>query len=341
MKKLFEPVRLGNLQLKNRLVRSATWEALAAPDGSIDDRTYAIYRELAQGGVGAVITGFTSVSLNDYYFNGMMRLSNDALIPQYARLTALLHQEKCAALAQLALGAYYRPEAGGFRQVEPDSMNVEEIRQVVGQFVDAARRASQADFDGMQIHAAHFFFLSRFASPAVNHRTDAYGGSPRNRARILLEILAGVRQAAPELHVSIKLNSNDFTPGGLDEAASLELARLLAAAGIDSIEVSGNGTSVPGIRPHQNEAYFAPFAARLAEVVATPVILVGGLRSRETMESVLAETKIAALSLSRPLLREPDLPELLRTGAATQSRCVSCNRCYSSYAHKCIFRKEK
>ena len=87
MKKLFEPVRLRNLQLKNRLVRSATWEALAAPDGSIDDRTYAIYRELAQGGVGAVITGFTSVSLNDYYFNGMMRLSNDALIPQYGALS--------------------------------------------------------------------------------------------------------------------------------------------------------------------------------------------------------------------------------------------------------------
>lgn len=339
MKKIFEPVQIGRLQLKNRLVRSATWEELASPDGAIDDETYAIYAELARGGVGAIITGFTSVSSNDFYFDGMMRLSEDRLIPQYRKLVDILHAGGCAAIAQLALGAFYRPEDGSFRQIEPDAMSMEEIRLVIRQFVSAACRAQQAGFDGVQLHVAHFFFLSRFVSPAVNHRRDAYGGSVENRARIVLEILKGIRREAPFLHITAKINSNDFTPGGLKEPESLEFCRLLAQAGIDSIEVSGNGTSVPGIRPHHGEGYFAEFASQLASQVDIPIILVGGLRSLDVMERLLNTTKITLLSLSRPLLREPDLPNLLREGAACESRCVSCNRCYSTYAHKCIFRK--
>ena len=109
-------------------------------------------------------------------------------------------------------------------------------------------------------------------------------------------------------------------------------------AGIDSIEVSGNGTSVGGIRPHMNEGYFAPFAAKVAEKVSCPIIVVGGFRSLDTMENVLNETKIAMISLSRPLLREPDLPNKMKADSSVISKCVSCNACYSSPSHKCIFR---
>ncbi len=119
----------------------------------------------------------------------------------------------------------------------------------------------------------------------------------------------------------------------------MAICRLLSQAGIGSIEVSGNGTSVPGIRPHQNEAYFGAFAAKLAEEIPTPVILVGGLRARDTMEQVLNTTKICMLSLSRPLLRQPDLPRRMEDGTAQVSRCISCNRCYSSPGHRRIFRK--
>ena len=337
MKKLFEPVTLNHLAMKNRLVRSATWEGIAAPDGGIPAAGYAIYEELAKGGVGAIITGFTSVAANDVYFGGMMRLSDDKLIPQYKKLVEIIHREDCPAIAQLALGAFYRPSG---EQAEPNEMTADEIQTAIRWFVDAAARAKAAGFDGVQIHAAHFFFLSRFISPRVNHRTDEYGGSTENRARILLEILRGVRNVAPDLHITAKINSDNFTPGGLTEDESLAVCELLAGAGIDSIEVSGNGTSVSGVRPHVNEAYFAPFAARLAERISVPVILVGGLRSRETMERVLNETKIDLLSLSRPLLREPDFPKKLELGESDVSKCVSCNACYSSPLHRCIFRKK-
>ena len=193
----------------------------------------------------------------------------------------------------------------------------------------------------MQLHAAHFFFLSRVVSPAANRRTDAWGGSTADRARLLREILAAVRAAASGLVVWAKVNASDFAPGGLEPEESLALCRLLAADGIDAIETSGNGTSVAGVRPGRGEAYFLPFAARLAREVPVPVILVGGLRSRAVMQRVLDETDVALLSLSRPLLCEPDLPERFRRGDADASRCVSCNRCYSTPAHRCVFRLAK
>lgn len=255
VKKIYEPVKMNHIELKNRLIRSATWEGIANPDGSVTSEAYEIYQELAKGGIGAIITGFTSVALHDYYFGGMMRLCDDALIPQYKKLTDIIHAEGIPVITQLALGAYYREVKGRYIQVEPDDMTSDEIQYVIRQFIDAAIRADKAGFDGVQIHAAHFFFLSRFISPAVNHRTDVYGGSTENRARILLDIMNGIREAAPSLHITIKINSSDFTYGGLEEPECLAICRLLDQAGIDSIEVSGNGTSVGGIRAHVNEPY--------------------------------------------------------------------------------------
>ncbi len=265
----------------------------------------------------------------------MMRLSRDELIPQYKKLTDIIH-EGCPAIVQLAMRAFYRKLANGLvNQVEPDDMTSEEIERVIFSFIHAAIRAKKANFDGVQIHAAHFFFLSRFISPRFNHRKDIYG----KRSRILTEILDGIKREVPELHVSIKINCSNFTLGGLDEYQSFEICKILAQHGIDSIEVSGNGTSVPGIKAHVNEAYFLNFAAGLAEEISTPVILVGGLRSLETMQNILDTTKIELLSLSRPLLREPDLPNKLLNGQSSVSKCISCNACYNSHAHKCVFRR--
>ena len=338
-RKIFEAVKLNHINMKNRLIRSATWEGIAEFDGSISSEAYEIYGELANGGIGAVIVGFTDISDDDYYIHGAMKLSRDDLIPQYRKLADVIHSAECPAIIQLALGAYYRKLPNGLtQQAEPDQMTESEIRQVTDMFIQAAVRAEKAGFDGVQIHAAHFFFLSRFISPRVNHRNDSYGGDALRRSRIIIDILKGIKENCPSLHVMTKINSSDFMHGGLTQSESLEICRLLAENGIDSIEVSGNGTSVQGIRAHVNEAYFLDFAAELAENVNVPVILVGGLRSVETMQEILDTTKIELLSLSRPLLREPNLPLKFLEGSSTVSKCVSCNSCYGSHAHRCIFR---
>ena len=195
MKNLFEAVELNNLRVKNRLVRSATWEGIAEYDGSIGDDTYEIYRELAKGGVGTIITGFTSVATNDFYFGGMMRLSDNKLIPQYKKLVEIIHAEDCAAISQLAMGAFYDKN---FAEVPENNLSAEAVREIIKMFVDAAVRAELCGFDGVQIHAAHFFFLSRFISPLINHRTDEFGGSTAARAKILLEILRGIKAGVNE-----------------------------------------------------------------------------------------------------------------------------------------------
>ena len=139
-------------------------------------------------------------------------------------------------------------------------------------------------------------------------------------------------------NITIKINSSDFTHGGIEEPECLAICQLLDQAGIDSIEVSGNGTAVSGIKPHVNEGYFVPVAAKVAKRVSCPVIVVGGFRSLDGMESVLNQTDIAFISLSRPLLREPDLPNKMKADSTIVSQCVSCNACYSSKDHKCVFR---
>lgn len=329
MKRIFESASLGKLTLENRLIRSATWEGLADAAGHMPGELYQVYEGLAKGGVGAIISGFTSVADDDHYFGGMARLSNDGLIEGHKRLTDICHAKNRRVLVQLALGEYHR-------NIDIDEMSEADVAAVIRLFVDAARRAEKANYDGVQIHAAHNFFLSRFISPAYNHRSDAYGGSAAGRGKIILDILRGVKDAAPGLHVTMKINCSDFMPGGLTPAESLEICQLCADAGMDSIEVSGNGTSVAGIRAGVNEAYFKEFALALADMVSIPIILVGGHRSLESMEKVLNEGKIEFLSLSRPLVREPDLPSRWQRGDTAPSKCVSCNMCYQTPGHKCV-----
>ena len=321
MKTIFDKTEIKNLKLKNRLFRSATWEALADDNGHFDEEIYRIYDELSTGGVGCIISGFTSVSDNDRYFGGMARLSNDGLIPEHKRLVDIVHAHNVPIIAQLALGEYQNKEID-----ELTDSDIDTIREM---FIKTADRAVLSDYDGVQIHAAHGFFLSRYISPAHNRRA--------NPEQLIIDIAKAIRANKPDLHITIKINSSDFMYGGLDENSSMRIC-LACAPYLDSIEVSGNGTSVGGIRPGVNEAYFKRFALALAEKADIPVILVGGHRSIDNMNIVLNEGKIAYLSLSRPLIREPDLINRWQNGECSPAKCVSCNMCYRTPAHKCIFR---
>ena len=138
-KSIFSPLKLSNMELKNRLIRSATWEGIASIDGSIDDRIYEIYTELSKGGIGGIITGFTSVSSSDVYFDGMMRLSDDKLIPQYKKLTDIVHEEKIPILSQIALGAYYKNSF----EVEIDDMNEIDVKNVINLFINGKSKKNK------------------------------------------------------------------------------------------------------------------------------------------------------------------------------------------------------
>lgn len=338
MKTIFDVVELDNIRLKNRLIRSATWEGLGNKDGSPPQEQLEIYEKLAAGGVGGIITGYTSVSSIDNYFEGMMRLSKDSVIPSFKELSKRVKKYQCAILSQLALGEFTKKDNSGInRSVSIDDLTVEDIEEIVVLFAQAARRAQEAGFDGVQIHAAHGFFLSRFISPEYNHRTGNYGGTVKKRARILIDILNAIKKTTNGMHVSMKINCSDFLPNGLTLDESSLICEECAANGLNSLEISGNGTSRIGIRSQVNEAYFFDFAYTLKKNVDIPIILVGGHRSIENMNHILTTSAIECLSLSRPLIREPQLPNRWKNCDKSPSKCISCNACYRTHAHHCIY----
>jgi len=336
MKTLYDEVELNNLKLKNRIIRSATWEALANSDGSPSNEQIEIYENLAKGGVGGIITGFTIIDDNDIYLERPTSLSNDTLIEKWKELIDKVHSYNCPIIAQLAIGAYIH----NGEVFEADNCTIGEINNIINLFVEASKRAEKAGFDGVQIHIAHNFYLSRFISPAFNHRTDEYGKNQEGRSKIVIDMVKKIKKEVLNLHISSKINGSDFLEGGLTIDDFLITAELLYQAGLDSIEISGNGTSLTKIKPHVNEAYFLNFAKELQKISSIPIILVGGHRSIDNIENILNHENIPLFSMSRPLIMEPDLINRWKSDKSP-SNCISCNRCYSTPAHQCVFNINK
>ena len=216
-------------------------------------------------------------------------------------------------------------------------LTTEHINEFITLFKNAAIRAKSAGYDGIQLHVAHNFFLSKFISPLYNHRNDEYGGSPENRAKILGVILDEIRAVAgKDFCVIAKINGDDFADGGLNINECITACKIMKAHGIDAIEISGNYTSREA-RAGANEGYFQKYAVAVKERVDIPIILVGGHRSVENMNSILFKTDIEFLSLSRALVSEPDIINRWQSGNLKPAACIGCNACYRTHGHKCIF----
>ena len=348
MSKLFEPSEINGMKLENRFVRSATWEGMAAEDGSCTPKLINLMADLARGGVGLIISSHTYVQKNGQAGNGQLGIHNDDLIPGLQKMTAAVHTQRGKIICQLAhAGFFANAKLTGLTPIAPSNvegiaksprkeMTQEDIQRVIEAFAASAARAKSAGFDGVQIHGAHGYLISEFISPMFNHRTDSYGGSIKNRARLALEVLHAIREkVGGNFPVLIKLNCKEFTDGGLQPDEFVQVGKMLADAGIDAIEVSGglpinpkNRPSQLGINTEEKEAYFQQEAKALRKQTHIPIILVGGNRSFHVAERLLNEEVADYISMARPLIREPHLINRWRAGDLTKSACVSDNRCF-------------
>lgn len=353
--KVFKQARIGKLLIKNRLVRSATYEAMASEDGRVTDKLVDLYGLLAKGGIGLIITGYTYVQKNGKGAPYMMGIYRDDLVPGLRRIAEEIHTNSkgCKVAIQLvhcgrqtalvenplAPSAVFEPIVKRM----PKEMTVKEIEETVEAFAEAAERAKEAGFDAVQLHAAHGYLLSEFLSPYTNRRTDEYGGNIGNRMRILKEIYNSiVRKTGKDFPVLIKMNVSDFIEGGVDLNESKKISGRLSNLGIAAIETSGGmfetrifnkdlRASRTKITTKEKEAYFLPYAKEIKKVINIPLILVGGIRSLDVIEEILRSGDADFVALSRPLIREPDLPNkwLKKIGGLT-AECISCNACYGS-----------
>lgn len=339
---------INSLELKNRFVRSATWEGMAHRDGSCSPRLIGLMAELARGGIGLIISSHAFVSPEGQASPWQIGVYSDELLPGLTRLAQTVHDNGGKILLQLAhAGCHADTELTGQQPMGPSDfkndpgescreMSVAEIEQTVNAFGQGAARAGRAGFDGVQIHAAHGYLLSQFLSPFYNRRTDQYGGSIANRSRIVLDVLESIRNQTDEhFPVLIKMNSEDYLETGLTMSEMLQTAKRLQQAGIDAVELSG-GTKFSGkLNPirsgktnPENEVFYKEAARAFKESISVPLLLVGGIRSYGVAQGLVEAGLADYISLSRPLIREPGLVKRWQGGDTGKSMCRSDNLCF-------------
>ena len=350
MKKLFDKTKINQMELKNRFVRSATWEGLANPDGSCSEKIAHMMLELAEGQIGLIITSHAYVNQCGQGSIRQLGIYNDRFISSFKEMVEKVHKEGSKIVLQIThAGARALDQLKNCEPFGPSSLKIKdvlscreittsEILKITEDFKMAAVRAKKAGFDGVQIHGAHGYLLNQFLSPFFNKRKDEYGGSMRNRARLILEILQAIRsELGRQFTVLIKLNSDDFIEGGFTPEEMVQVAALLELAGIDAIELSG-GMSL-SVSKHSfsriakndtkgEEIYYGDAAKLYKEKISVPLILVGGIRSYEVAKELLEKDLADYISLCRPLIREPDLIKRWQKGDIKRATCISCNKCF-------------
>ncbi len=221
------------------------------------------------------------------------------------------------------------------KDLKPDDLSLEDIKSIIAAFGDAAARAEKAAFDGVQIHAAHGFLLSRFLTFATNERTDQYGGTLENNSRIILEIYNAIRKrTGKDFIVFLKVNCINANDSEDAFESCQHICSQLSRRGIDGIEISGKGDV-----PDYKESIYRDYAAKIAELVNTPIILVGKNRTPNVMRQILDTTQIEYFSLSRPLIRQSDLVNLWMKNSNEVPKCISCGKCMQATGTSCVFNK--
>lgn len=327
---MFSEYTIRNHKAKNRIVRSATNEHLGELDGSVSEELIALFEELAAGGTGTIITGHFGVDMNYRAGINQPMLTDDRFIPGAAALARAAHRHGALICGQISHGG--TKAVGAVFDI--NTAPVEALEAIPGAFAAAALRLKQAGYDAVQVHLAHGYFLASVLDDTLNLRQDAYGGSPEGRFFLVGKVLAAVRAAIGEemdLWVKLSANNKEMTPY---TDTLMAYAKMLKDIGVDAIELSGVDF---GLKKAGERAYYLPEALAIRSV-GVPVILVGGLRERRQMEEILA-AGIDMVAMSRPLIREPDLPRKLQQGQE-KSACIGCNSCmrrYQSDYKNCAF----
>jgi len=336
------------LILRNRIVRSATAERFADENGRVGSEAIDLYRTLAEGGVGLIITGHMYIRQDGKAGAKQSGMFSDDHVDGWKKVCAAVHEiEGARIVAQIShAGRQTNSNITGHEVMAPSpipmrmsgvvprEMTADEISELDKAFGKAALRVKQAGFDGVQLHAAHGYLISQFLSPFTNHREDDWGGTADKRRRFLFEVFNQVRlRTGNNFPILTKINGEDLVPGGVTVEETVETVRQLSDMGLWGYEISGGiAESTTKISQKRvapgNEGYFLNTARRFRVLDSRSVrIVVGGLRSLPVLEGAVASGDADLVSMSRPLIQEPDLVRRWMAGNSSPSGCISCNQC--------------
>ncbi len=345
MPSLFDPCVIGGIELRNRFMRSATWDASATNEGDVTNVSVTIFEALARGGVGLIMTGYSYVSEQGKAAPGQYGIAEDRHIEGLRRLVRAAHDAGARIGVQIAhagnnLVLLKDPARVGLAPSQIEgyplphrTLTAVEIEETIADFAAAAVRARTAGFDAVQLHFAHGYLGSQFLSPLTNSRTDEWGGSPEKRRRFHIELLRAVRKAVgDEFPVWAKLGMQEGE-GGVSLAEALDALRAMAGEGLSAVEISA-GQGAAGVRTERPEDEESPFfrleSAAAKRAVDIPVVVVGGIRSLETAEDIVGSGDADMIALARPLIREPNLIARWQSGDRAPAKCIRCNKCMAT-----------
>ena len=340
--KVFEPMKINGLELKNRIVVSAMVTNYCTPDGNATEKFIAYHEHKAKGGWGLIITEDYAVTPTAGGFVNLPGLWEDGQIESHRKLTERVHAAGGKIAAQIYhAGRETSSAVTGVQPVAPSAvrepsmpetpreLTIPEIHTLVEQFGDCAKRAKAAGFDAVEVHGAHGYLAGAFASPFSNKRSDEYGGTIRNRARFGMEIIRNIKEkCGKDYPVLYRISSVEYVPGGLDIEESKVIARLMEEAGADCIHCSqGVYASTHTIIPPSVflRAGYVEHAAEMKKAVQIPVIAVGRINDVEIAESVLQSKKADLVTMARASLADPELPNKVLKGRGDEViRCIGC-----------------
>lgn len=339
--KLFEPIKIGNVEVKNRIMFLAT-QTLYSPQGHLGDRFVNYYQARAKGGAGLINVGII------FTFNwdtlNVLRLHDDSFIPEYRRLVNVIHSYGTAAFAQIGVEHLWRRSLSEPMEVVGPSgisivksrpnvriLSIPEIKQIEDEHADTVLRCREAGFKGVEIHAGTGFLLNQFMSPNTNKRTDEYGGNLENRLRILKNIVEKARkQAGKDFPLIAKISGVDFMEGGYSFEEWIKIAPLLEDMGLDALNVAvgWHESQTNTVTSQIPEGHWSYISASIKKVVKIPVISTYRIATPEVAEDILAQGKADMVGMARGLIADPELPNLAKEGRLEDLRpCIVCCLC--------------
>jgi 2,4-dienoyl-CoA reductase-like NADH-dependent reductase (Old Yellow Enzyme family)/thioredoxin reductase len=354
--RLFSPIRLGALDLPNRIVFAATSSELADKDGFAFDDMAEYYAERTRGGTGLIVVEATYVEQEGKRLHHNAMLHDDKYIPGMRKIADAVHKAGGKIALQLNHGGRESiPDVSGSvplapspvpsqfnavgAPVMPKELTVDEIQRIVRRFVEASARAREAGYDAIELHGAHGYLIGQFLSPDVNLRQDNYGGDTEKRARFFVELIRAIKKELGEDYPIIcRMNGRDHSPTGLELDEAVEIAAILEQAGGDCISVSGGIHSsrpyriVPGMGVERG--CYIDYSKAVKKRVTVPVMTVGRINTPELAEDILAKNQADFICLSRALIADPYFPAKAFTGKADQIvPCIACNECLATIHH--------
>jgi 2,4-dienoyl-CoA reductase-like NADH-dependent reductase (Old Yellow Enzyme family)/thioredoxin reductase len=349
---LFSPFQIKSCSLENRIVMPGLASFLIEDDGSITDKAIEHYRMRAAGGPAMVIVEACAVSPEGIVSPHQARIYDDRFVEGLSRIAQVIRAEGAVPAVQIHHGGRQTsarvikrkpvsasdlpcPTISG--EVEP--LTVEGIQEIIFKFGEAARRGLEAGFDLIEIHGAHGYLVNQFLSPFSNIREDVYGGDIAGRARFAVEIVQEMRRRlGSAFPLSFKISAQEFVPGGLTVEESIELLKLIVAAGVDIVQVSAGNDATPEwiCQPmFMDKACLSGSAAEIRKALHVPVMAVGRINDPVVAEEILRQGQADLVCIGRGLLADPEMPKKAKEGRLDEIRtCIACNTCMES-----IFRR--